>query len=271
MNDFIIHFFRSNPDGWKLKHFSIPHLIILLVAAAAASFLWAKRNELAKAECRKNDFWRKTIALVLALQFTVLYLWYGFTGFSGIAQSLPLYNCRFAIILTVIALITKNAWAQRISVYWGLPGSILALVLPDVDPFSWPHYINVSFVLGHVFLLLGVLYIVVVDRPKFSKQSLQFVITFSTLYHGAVSVLNYAVGGNYCLMREFPFGELPFLPNRTLTYTLFAIILYNVLMTLTHAGLRAIAKQVHKNGFKHGNENGNERRNEEGLESHARG
>lgn len=248
MNDFIIHFFRSNPDGWKLKHFSVPHLIILLVAAAAVSLLWTKRRELVKAERAKNDFWRKTIALVLALQFSILYLWYGFTGFSGIAQSLPLYNCRFAIILTVIALVTKNRWAQRISVYWGLPGSILALVLPDVDPFSWPHYTNVSFVLGHIFLLVGVLYIIVVDKPKFSKNSYRFIVAFSTSYHAIIAVLNYIVGGNYCLMREFPFGELPFLPNRTLTYTIFAICLYNLLMTLTHAGLRTISKHVHKNG-----------------------
>lgn len=242
MKDFIIHFFRTNPDGWKLKHFSVPHLIILLVAVAGVAYIWTKREEIAK-----KDVLRKPITLILALQFSILYLWYGFTGFSGIAQSLPLYNCRFAIILTVIALITKNEWAQRISVYWGLPGSILALLLPDVDPFSWPHYTNVSFVLGHIFLLLGVLYIIVVDKPKFSKLSYRFILAFSTAYHAAISVLNYIVGGNYCLMREFPFCEIPFLPNRTLVYTIFAIFLYNVLMTLTHAGLRSITKHVREN------------------------
>lgn len=238
MKEFFIKAFRSEPDGWVLKLMSIPHLLLMAIVFSLAIYVWKKRDYF-----EKHDILRKPLIITLFLQVSILYSWYAFSGYTGIRESLPLYNCRLAIICTCVALLFKNKLAQLIACYWGLAGGIIAVTLPSMDPFSWPHYTQVSFFVGHLALLVGVFYIIGIDKPKFNLRSLKTMLIFSTVYHSAVSVLDYALNTNYCYLKKFPFGDLPFVESDTVTYTLFAICMHNFVLVLVHMGLKVLARK----------------------------
>lgn len=236
--EFLNQAFRAEPDGWKLKLMSPLHLLLVFIIFSLSFLVWKKR-----AFFRTNDLLRKPLAVTLFLQFSILYSWYFTTGYTGIRESLPLYNCRLAIICCVIALITGHRLAQLIACYWGLSGGILAVLLPSMDPFSWPHYTQISFMIGHLALLCSVLYIIAIDRPAFNRHSLNTMLIFSTLYHIAIAWVDYALCTNYCFLKEFPFGELPFLPSNTPGYTVFVILMHNLVVLFTHFALKLLTKK----------------------------
>lgn len=236
MLDFLERAFRSEPDGWSLKLMSLPHIIIMALVFSLAVVVWIKRNYF-----EKHDILRKPLAVALLLQFTILYAWYFFGGYTGIRESLPLYNCRFAIICCTFALLSKNKLLQLITCYWGLSGGILAVLLPSMDPFSWPHYTQISFLVGHLALLSSVIYIITIDKPEFNQLTLKKMLLFTTGYHTIVAMVDYALSTNYCFLRNFPFGELPFVANHTIGYTLFAIFVHNFIVILSHMGLKELS------------------------------
>lgn len=238
MKDYFIKAFRSEPDGWALKLMSLPHIVIMAVVFALSIYVWKRRDYF-----NKHDILRKPLIVTLFLQFSILYSWYALSGYTGIRESLPLYNCRLAIILTCVALLTKNRLAQLIACYWGLAGGIIAVVLPSMDPFSWPHYTQISFFVGHLALLIGVLYVIAIDKPKFNLDSLRTMFFFSTIYHSVVAIIDYGLDTNYCYLKKFPFGDLPFVESNTISYTIFAILMHNFVLVLVHLSLKILAKK----------------------------
>lgn len=238
MSEFLVKMFRGEPDGWSLKLLSTPHIILMVIIFSTAILVWKKHRYF-----QTHDILRKPLAITLFLQFTLLYTWYAISGYTGIRESLPLYNCRLAIILTTVALLTKNKFCRLVACYWGLAGGTLAVVLPSMDPFSWPHYTQISFTVGHFSLLIAILYMIAVDKPKFDLDSLKTILIFSTVYHAAVAVLDYALDTNYCYLKKFPFCELPFVASETIAYTLFAIAAHNFVLVLVHMALKGLERR----------------------------
>ncbi len=238
MQSFYTEFMRSTPDNWKLQHFSIPHIMITLAVICCAMLLWKKREQLTKKSAIKI-----LLVTMLTIQVFLLYYWYITTGYSGLNESLPLYNCRVAILFTIAALLTENKIAKNIACYWGLGGGIIAILLPNMDPFSWPHVTQLSFFMGHFALLLSSLYIFMTDNMTFNKKSLINILIFSTTFHILVALLNFRMKSNYCMVYQFPFGELPFVENATIYYAFFAISMHNFFLFLIHLSLRYLEKK----------------------------
>ncbi len=135
MSQFFTHFTRTTPDGWAVKLFGVQHLIILGFFFLCTVLLWKKRETLVK-----KDLLRTPLAMIMLAQITMIYSWYFFTGYSGLSQSLPLYNCRFAIIVTAITLLKDNKFGRTISLLL-LPIYIFISILGNVY-YQKSNYIN---------------------------------------------------------------------------------------------------------------------------------
>jgi hypothetical integral membrane protein (TIGR02206 family) len=48
-------------------------------------------------------------------------------------EILPLHLCDLAVLLAVVALLTRNRTATEILYFWGLTGTLIATITPDVD------------------------------------------------------------------------------------------------------------------------------------------
>lgn len=235
------YFFRGTPDNYVFSLWSLKHFAIILIAFVGVEFILLNKRRLKSIRLGKKI--KIIMIIALSLQQIVLYLWYGFSGYFTINESLPLYNCRIAIIFTILALITDKNLFKNVSCYWGLAGSILALMMPDLDPFSFPHYTNISFFWGHIALLWSTVYILAVDEYRMNKISLKSILYFTNTYHLSVYLFNVFTKSNYCYLIEPPFLKI-FIANfmSPKAYSLFIFLVFNIVMILVYSAAKTIYK-----------------------------
>lgn len=236
------YFFRGNPDGYVFPIWSLTHFAMLVIAFSGMELILINKKRLKNSKIGKN--FKILMILALSMQQILLYLWYGFSGYFTIHESLPLYNCRIAIIFTILALITDKKLFKNVGCYWGVAGAILALVMPsDLDPFSFPHYTNISFFLGHILLLWSTVYILVVDEYRIDKTSLKAILYFTNIYHLLIYVFNILTDSNYCYLVNPPiakdFFERVMSPR---TYSLTAFLIFNIFMMFVYITAKTIYK-----------------------------
>ncbi|MDR7856533.1 TIGR02206 family membrane protein [Tissierella sp.] len=240
--EWIRYFFRGNPDGYVFPIWSLKHLALIFIAFIGVEFIIKYKGKLRNSQLGK--YFKIAMIIALSLQQIVLYLWYSFSGYFTIKESLPLYNCRIAIIFTILALITDKKIFKNVGCYWGVAGAILALVMPtDLDPFSFPHYTNISFFLGHIALLWSTLYILVVDEYRINKISLKSILYFTNIYHLLIYTFNIFAKSNYCYLIEPPFAKAFFASNMSPRfYSLTTFLAFNIFMILVYV----VAKSIYK-------------------------
>lgn len=239
-----LYFFRGEPDGIYFVNYSFWHFIMIFIAIIGVYFLVKYQDKIRNGKYYKLV--RNILGIGLLSQQGILYLWYIFTGYSSIRESLPLYNCRIAIIFTALGLMTDKKLFKNIGVYWGVYGSILALAVVSGDPFSFPHYTLVSFFAGHIFLLWATLFILLIDEYKLNKKNLISTVEVTTIYHIILLFFNILIDANYDYLIKPPIFEsfAESLPQPV--YSFIAIVSFNVFIIAFYSIVKAIENRNSK-------------------------
>ena len=138
----------------QFQLFSLPHFVfIALVPLLAALLTWWSR---------KSDSAAKRIRIGLGVMILLDELaWYGYylnQGWFTFPYSLPLQLCDITLWLTVYTLFTGNSKVYQLIYYWGLAGTTMAVLTPDVPtpPLSW---LTLQFFASHGGPLVGILFL----------------------------------------------------------------------------------------------------------------
>ena len=121
------YFFRSVPENTKFASFGKMHIFILIIGFLI-SYLIIKKLQV-------NRNFELIVAFVLLIQQITLYSWYHISNYNPFTEGLPLYHCRVAILALALGLIFKINLLLNIGAYWGIFGSISALLVVGADPF----------------------------------------------------------------------------------------------------------------------------------------
>lgn len=236
----IKYFFRGSPDGYSFPMMSNLHLLILMFTLLGCILIISKGSNLR--DSKYSRYFKAITITILSIQQIVLYIWYMFSGYFTIKESLPLYNCRIAIIFTIFAFITNKNIFKNVCCYWGFAGSILALLFPVTDPFNFPHYTLISFWSGHIVMLWATTYLLFVERYSINKNSLRSMLIFTNIYNLIIYKFNQVFLANYCYLNEPPF-EIKFISNiNPYTYTLIIFATFNLVMTLFYICAKGLSK-----------------------------
>ena len=214
------YFFRSVPENTKFESFGKMHIFILIIGFLI-SYLIIKKLQV-------NRNFELIVAFVLLIQQITLYSWYHISNYNPFTEGLPLYHCRVAILALALGLIFKINLLLNIGAYWGIFGSISALLVVGADPFAFPHITQFSFFIGHLFLLWGSVYCIFIECIKIDKKDFKTVIYFTNIYHIVVFILNHMIGSNYGFMRVSPIG----IGNNLhpVVYGIVVMVIFNLLM-----------------------------------------
>lgn len=232
MVSFLKHFFRGTPDDYKFPAYGLEHILLVLLCFYVIFLLIKYREKLRNTILGRNV--KISLIAGLLLQQIILYLWYGFSGYFTIKESLPLYNCRIAIIFTALALLTNKKIFRNVSVYWGIIGTIMAFASPDLDPFMFPHYTRVSFFLGHFLLIWGGIYILVIDEYRINKVNFREMLHFTNTYHIFILIFNIITDSNYCYIMEPPVLKNIYEMMPQALYTSLAFLFFNALVSIVY-------------------------------------
>ena len=103
--------------------------------------------------------WNILGILIFTVYAFLLYWWRLRDGFQGYAD-LPLWLCDFVFFLCFFGLLSPRKTPLILATYWGLAGTLQALITPDVDA-AFPSFRYFLFFAGHglivivIFFLLG--------------------------------------------------------------------------------------------------------------------
>lgn len=230
----LYYFFRGISDNAVYDAYSPTHIILLFLTALISLYIYFNRESLRKPSADKNL--KIFFIVMLSLQQAMLYFWYIFSGYFKITESLPLYHCRVAILCTIIGLISNRSIFKSIGCMLGSVGAVIALLIPNPDPFEFPHFTLLSYFAGHMILLWANMYVLFVQKFILEKKELLKTLMITNIFHLFVLGFDILTEANYCYLISAPF-DLPLFhePIIKMIYTPAIFILFNLAIILFYA------------------------------------
>jgi hypothetical integral membrane protein (TIGR02206 family) len=125
------------------------------------------------------------------------------TGRWTAAWGLPLQICDLAIFAVAFSLLKHQRFIWEIAYFWGLGGTMQALLTPDLRV-TFPDYIFFKFFLTHGLIVIGIIFLAAgLGRPIF-LSSLKRVFIATNVYAAFIGVVNWLMGTNYLYLCRKP-------------------------------------------------------------------
>jgi hypothetical integral membrane protein (TIGR02206 family) len=174
------------------------HLAALaVIAAAVAALVVAARVSPGR--------WLKVLAIVLVIDEVSwwVYLLGGGVPGSKLAQSLPLQLCDVAIFVAAAALWTRNQLLVEVTYFWGIAGTLQALLTPDL-PQHFPSYPYWQYYIAHGGVVAAALLLVVGMRLHPRRWAVARVAALTVAYAACVFVVDLVTLSDYMYLRTKP-------------------------------------------------------------------
>jgi hypothetical integral membrane protein (TIGR02206 family) len=118
-------------------------------------------------------------------------------------SSLPLDLCDFTCFVAALACWTQLALLVELTWFWGLAGTLQAIITPDqYTPFPYLSFDN--YVVEHLAIVVAALYLVIGLRNYPRRGAVKRVFAISVGYAGVCAIIDAATGGDYLYLRHPP-------------------------------------------------------------------
>ena len=174
---------------------------IVAIAAIAGALLAAARL--------RPGQWTKTAAGALAALLVAAEVgWWIYLAVTGandaeLATALPLQLCDAAIFVAALALLLRRQLLVEVTYFWGLAGTIQALITPDL-PQHFPSFPFFQYYLAHGGIVTAALLLVVALGQWPRRDAVLRVLAVTIVYVLLVGAIDAATGSNYMYLRSKP-------------------------------------------------------------------
>ncbi len=179
--------------------FDIWHVLILAAVvgiAGAMTFL-----------VRRNPGWERPVRRALASVIALVEIaWYGYViqrGWFIPPFGLPLDLCDVVLWLTVAVLALRSSRIFNVVYYWGLAGTTMALLMPDLGA-PFPSLIAVKFFFSHGMVVAALLFSVWSRALRPAAGSWWRAFLWLQAYAAAIGSFNTVFRTNYFYLCEKP-------------------------------------------------------------------
>jgi len=153
--------------------------------------------------------WTTTGAWILAAVLISAEIgWWIYLATSGLSRSelataFPLQLCDAAIFVAALALLLRNQLLVEVTYFWGLAGTLQALITPDL-PQHFPSFPYFQYYVAHGGIVAAALFLVVGLRQWPRRSAVLRVIAITIAYVLLVGAVDAATGANYMYLRSKP-------------------------------------------------------------------
>jgi len=221
-------------DAPQFHAYGLPHLTAIFLTIALP-FLFAAIVRRSKSE-RTGQIIIVVLSVLLVLNYAAYLIFVRYRG--GIVswqQMLPLQLCDWGMVVVIVAMLTKNQRWFEVAYFWGLGGTLQAVLTPNL-PFGFPDFRFFSFFVSHSGIITGVVFLMLVSRYRPYPMSIVRVFLWSELYFIITLGADWYTGFNYGFLLRKPeaFSILSFLSDSRVLYLaqmhgvalLFFLVLY---------------------------------------------
>jgi len=184
------------PEAQPTVLWGADHAAVLALTVVAAWLVVINRRRLQRAPSRLAR--RLAASLLLGNE---LIGWAVATAQGHIR--VPLQLCDLAMVLTVWALWRAQPAIGEVAYFWGLGGSLQAILTPDVRD-GFPDYWWIKFFIGHCGVVLSVIYLAAAGELRPTHRSVWRMWGLTNLYAAVAGLLNAAWGTNYGYLARKP-------------------------------------------------------------------
>ena len=174
----------------------VPLGLLVIVAAA-----------LCTAARRTPGPWTPIAAAIMAIAIVISELsWqpYVLANHSwSAAFSLPVQLCDVGGFVAAVALLWRQALLVEITYFWGLGGTLQALLTPDLHD-DFPSFPYLQFYATHDLVVLAALFLVIGLglQPRAGAVPRIFLLTLA--FAAVIGLIDLTTGGNYMYLRQVP-------------------------------------------------------------------
>ena len=153
--------------------------------------------------------WTATAARALAvvLVATELAWWTYLAGTHAngaeLAYALPFQLCDAAIFVSAAALWSRRQLLVEVTYFWGLAGTIQAVVTPDL-PQHFPSFLFIQYYTAHGGVVAAALFLVVGLGQWPRRNAIYWVAALTVAYAAFVGLLDAVTGANYMYLGAKP-------------------------------------------------------------------
>jgi len=208
------------------------HLIPLaLLVIAAATLCVAARLAPGR--------WTGVVATVIAVAIVITTLsWQPYVLFNNswsAALSLPVQLCDVGGFVAAAALLWRQAVLVELAYFWGLGGTLQALLTPDLRD-HFPSFPYLQFYATHDLVVLAALFLVIGLGLQPRAGAVRRIFLLTLAFAVIVGLIDLATGGNYMYLRHVPGqGSLLSVMGPWPWYIAVGALLTLLVLTLLHA------------------------------------
>ncbi len=129
-------------------------------------------------------------------------------------QMLPMQMCDWAMVVVLVAMWTANRRWFEVAYFWGLGGTLQAVLTPNLH-YGFPDLRFIGFFVSHCGIIVGVVFLMLTRRLRPYPISIVRVFAWSELYFVITLVVDELTGVNYGFLLHKPeaFSLLSFLSD----------------------------------------------------------
>jgi hypothetical integral membrane protein (TIGR02206 family) len=188
-------------DARAFQPFGLAHLgvIFLTVALPFVLALVVHRT--------KSQFLERWIAFSISALLLINYVAYLIVarrlGATAWTKTLPIQLCDWAMFVIIVALWTGNRRWLEIAYFWGIGGTLQAIITPNL-PFGFPDLRFISFFVAHSGIIIGIVFLMLIYR--FRPRAIGILRTFAwtEVYFVVAFTLDLLTGENYGFLLHKP-------------------------------------------------------------------
>ncbi len=187
----------------RFSFFGFSHVLVLALSAAIVVVLIMVARKYPGSRAERICTLMAAAIPLAGVIFRNVYRWW--TDQLTLIYDLPMQLCDWAYTAVILALILRRQWIYEIAYFWGLAGTLQALITPDLA-WDFPHQKFIQFFLIHAGIVMGVFYLTLGLRFAPRPGSVWRVGLVSQLFFAAAMLTNYLTGANYGYLMEKPQG-----------------------------------------------------------------
>lgn len=185
-------------SSWSATHFAAVVTILLLVAATVAAGRLVHNGQKLRA-------FRLVLAGIFAVALLAGTVRHATVGFSNWADLLPLHLCDVSLIMAIIALATLRRLPFEFAYFFGIGGTLQALLTPDLVA-DFPTFEYFAFFAAHGATLVAVACLMAGYRLHPQPGAILRMVYAGNAYVVLAAVVNILTGANFGYLRSKPEG-----------------------------------------------------------------
>jgi len=183
------------------RPFGLAHLIVIFLTIALPFFLALVVHR------TKSRFFERSIAFSISALLLINYVAYLVVarhfGATAWTKTLPLQLCDWAMFVIIVALWTGNRRWLEIAYFWGIGGTLQAIITPNL-PFGFPDLRFISFFVAHSGIIIGIVFLMLIYGFRPRAKGVLRTFAWTEVYFVVAFTVDLLTGENYGFLLHKP-------------------------------------------------------------------